>query len=392
MPEGQRINNIEPEALDDDLLEVDEDDSSSTPVERPIGEETLPSIPESSSPSDNENHSVKSSSRSSGARRRLAASNSRPSSGISRPSSGISRPSSSNNGRLTGKAGRSIGNARRPSGKAKPSKKDLFISRALLIVGSLLLVSALTIGGLLIYQYRIAQNSYREMSGFVTLPVQSDSMFSFPTLGPEQVPKELTIEETVVDWEGLKAINSDTVGWIIIPGTRVNYPIVQGSDNTFYLTHLADRRANSSGAIFVDSAGSGSLNAKNNFIYGHNMRDGSMFSDMYLYMNQQYLIDHKSIYILTPECTYELRAIACLRISGSEQIRTFSFSSNNDFANYRDNLLSYSISTSRDYNEIRPRVDTLYSFITCDNRDNSYRVIVTAIPVRSFVPVAPTEP
>ena len=74
-----------------------------------------------------------------------------------------------------------------------------------------------------------------------------------------------------INWNDLKKKNEEIVAWIQIPGTKINYPVVHGSDNSFYLTHGADKQPYSSGAIFIDANAQKDFKDENTIIYGHNM-------------------------------------------------------------------------------------------------------------------------
>ena len=80
-----------------------------------------------------------------------------------------------------------------------------------------------------------------------------------------------------VDWANLKAINEDIIGWIQIEGTEISYPIVKGIDNSYYLNHTVQKTYNIAGSIFLDYRNERDFSDSKNIIYGHNMKDGSMF-------------------------------------------------------------------------------------------------------------------
>ena len=84
-----------------------------------------------------------------------------------------------------------------------------------------------------------------------------------------------------VDFADLKKTNSDTVGWIQVPGTNVNYPFVQSGDNKYYLTHSFKKTINDAGWVFLDYRNNGSLSDNNNIIYDHGRLDGTMFGSLH---------------------------------------------------------------------------------------------------------------
>ena len=84
----------------------------------------------------------------------------------------------------------------------------------------------------------------------------------------------------VLDFDKLEEINSDTVGWIEIRSTNINYPIVQTKDNDYYLKHSFYKKNNGDGWIFLNSANNANFNDHNTIIFGHDTRERNMFSDL----------------------------------------------------------------------------------------------------------------
>lgn len=113
-----------------------------------------------------------------------------------------------------------------------------------------------------------------------------------------------------VDFELLRAQNKDVVAWIHCPDTPINYPIVQALDNEFYLRRLLDGSYNSSGTLFMDFRNSADFSDWNSIIYGHNMKNDSMFGTLPLYAEQSYFDEHPVIYLLTPERNYKINVFA----------------------------------------------------------------------------------
>ena len=117
-------------------------------------------------------------------------------------------------------------------------------------------------------------------------------------------------EQIQVDFEALRAINDDIVGWIYCPDTLINYPIVKGADNEYYLTHLIDNSWNQNGSIFMDYRNATDFTDGNTLIYGHNMKTGAMFRALMDYTSQSFYDEHPYIYIYTPEQNYRMDLLA----------------------------------------------------------------------------------
>ena len=112
-----------------------------------------------------------------------------------------------------------------------------------------------------------------------------------------------------IDFDALKSINPDVIGWIYSEGTVIDYPVVQGSDNDYYLHHLFDGTSNSSGTVFLDYTKNKDFTSKNSILYAHNMKNGSMFASLMGYKDQEYYDSHQTIDLYTPDKNYEIEVV-----------------------------------------------------------------------------------
>lgn len=113
-----------------------------------------------------------------------------------------------------------------------------------------------------------------------------------------------------IDFEALKEVNEDVIGWLYLPGTVVNYPVVHGEDNSYYLKHLVDGTYNANGCLFMDYKNESNLSDDNSLIYGHHMDSGKMFASLVKYKNQEFYDAHPVIYFLTEDEVYEVELFA----------------------------------------------------------------------------------
>jgi len=134
------------------------------------------------------------------------------------------------------------------------------------------------------------------------------------TTAPETAPPETT-EATLppdentpylqqLDIQALREINPDVIGWIYIPNTKVNYPLLHTNDNSTYLHTTWEGEYNAAGSIFLETKCSPHLNDFNTIIYGHNMGNGSMFAALKLYRDYEYYQAHPYVYIVTLDTIY----------------------------------------------------------------------------------------
>ena len=110
----------------------------------------------------------------------------------------------------------------------------------------------------------------------------------------------------VINFKALQAVNPDVIGWIYSPNTTINYPVVQGDDNAYYLKHLADGTENRNGCPFLDAQNRPDFTDDNSIIYGHHMQNGTMFAGISWYEDQSYYDEHPVIYLMTPSAAYRI--------------------------------------------------------------------------------------
>ncbi|MDR3053708.1 MAG: class B sortase [Coriobacteriales bacterium] len=257
--------------------------------------------------------------------------------------------------------------------QAQADKRRKRVSRVLLVISILLITAAIAIAASLFYKYFSAQQVYDSIAQEAGAPL---------TIG-EEVEAGFTLDQLTFNWDALHAMNPEIVAWVLVPGTRINYPIVQGPDNEYYLTHLFDDSGSGVGAVFLDYEGAGTLDARNNMIYGHDMRDGSMFAAVRDFMEQGYFDEHRTVFIATPTMNYELKTIATVRCDENAPIRLFGFGTDEDFEAYKELLLSSALIVDEAESA---QALSVYQLVTCDSPDNSKRVILVARPIATAVP------
>lgn len=164
-------------------------------------------------------------------------------------------------------------------------------------------------------EYTKGEDSYSDLQKYVSVRETEenrtlDQPQNQPTRGEDDFQsaseEKAFVPPISVDFEALREINSDVVGWIYIEGTEINYPIVQGENNDYYLYRLFDRTVNETGCIFMDAKCDSDFSGENNIIYGHYRKDGSMFYDVQNYRDQSYYDEHAEGVLLTPEGAHRI--------------------------------------------------------------------------------------
>lgn len=115
-----------------------------------------------------------------------------------------------------------------------------------------------------------------------------------------------------VDFDTLQSVNPDIQAWLYMSGSSIHYPVLQAEDNSTYLYRLADGSSNAHGSLFIDCRNAGDFSDWNTLIYGHNMKDGSMFGGLKKYRKQAYYDAHPEMTLFTPEKTYRLEIFAAV--------------------------------------------------------------------------------
>ena len=117
---------------------------------------------------------------------------------------------------------------------------------------------------------------------------------------------EKTMRELIAAAQTLTGAYPDAIGWLIIPGTNINYPLMQGSDNDYYLHHAYDGNHLSAGSIFLDFRCENRLMNGINVVYGHNMKNGSMFAGLTNFGDTAYFNSHRYGWLATSDKVYRL--------------------------------------------------------------------------------------
>ena len=243
--------------------------------------------------------------------------------------------------------------------------------------------------GMLIYkqiQYKQGQDSYSaadKLAGLAGIPTdaETDPDASQPADNNEnnsQYYQPYAAQLNAMDVAALKKVNSDVMGWILIPGTAVSYPLVHSTDraDTFYLNHTWDAAEGIVGSIFVEPENSGGLNDFNTVIYGHNMKDGSMFGSLKSFGSANWWKAHPGVYISTAAGTRYYKIFAAYEVSTSGKTYQISFSSDKTKQAFIDFCLAQSaISTG-----VTPTVDdNIITLSTCTGRGHATRWVVQAV-------------
>ena len=231
-------------------------------------------------------------------------------------------------------------------------------------------------------KYHDGEKEYEKLTDYVKeMPVETQNQ--------EDESKADTCPITV-DFEALAKINSDIVGWVYIPDSEINYPIVQNPDNEYYLHHTFEGTTNFTGAIFLDALCQPDFSSDNSIVYGHNLKTGAMFGSLKKMYDINYNKDadyreHPVIWILTPEENMEYRIFASREISAETDTDVYLVEAGSDeeyseFLTMQKEKSSYETETELDDTE------PMLTLSTCTSNSEDGRFVVQAIRIQSVMP------
>ena len=208
------------------------------------------------------------------------------------------------------------------------------ILKGISILCALACVAAVIQAARIQYEYKQAELEYQELEELLVSPSESAIYLT----RHEAAEGERESAPVDVNFDLLHEINAGVVGWLYCEGTPINYPIVQSTDNSYYLNRLYNNQTNSSGAIFMDSLNSPNLNDANTVIYGHNMKNGSMFKTIQYYEKASYYDEHPVMYYFTSEHSYRIDVFAGYITEYDSEAYTIFFDSPWTYQGYLDRI------------------------------------------------------
>lgn len=171
----------------------------------------------------------------------------------------------------------------------------------IMIVSGYNLVSSL-------YKYHIGSKTYNDIAKLAGVEIDTSE-------------DEDTFDGNV-DFASLRKQNADTIAWIHLTGTKINYPIVQAGDNDYYLRRMFNGAKGIGGTLFVDYRVAHPFKDFNTIVYGHSMKDKSMFGSLKFFQEQDYADSHSRFDLVTPEGKYRLEVVAFLHIPADNSLYT----------------------------------------------------------------------
>jgi len=222
--------------------------------------------------------------------------------------------------------------------------KKNWLNIAMILGGACIIYGGLRIG-LTLLDYNTAENTYEEAVSLFVTENQPKAEPSEPVEeGEAVVVSEVTLpwyDVVDVDMVALQEVNSDVKGWLYFENEAISYPILQGKNNDTYLRTTYDKKEATAGSIFMESANSADFTDNHTILYGHNMKDLSMFGRLRYYKTDETYFDgHKYFQIITPTEKRRYQVFAYKEIEEDSILYTVYSGNNPDFFKFAKNVIS----------------------------------------------------
>lgn len=254
-------------------------------------------------------------------------------------------------------------------------KKKLYFA-----AGVILLVMAAVCAGIFWKSWnkeKTAGETYEKLRETVraTPSPTGEKQESEPTAEPEK-----TIE-IPIDFQTLQAENPDIYAWIEIPGTAIDYPVVQREgDNSYYLSHNTDGEEDAAGAIFTEDYNSKTFQDPNTVLYGHNMKNGSMFQNLHSYADRSFFDEHREVIVYIPDAVLHYKIFAAYLYDSRHLLQSFDFSDPTVMRNYLESIQSLrSMNANIDTGMEFDSTDRILTLSTCYKGQDDKRYLVQAV-------------
>lgn len=253
--------------------------------------------------------------------------------------------------------------------RAKHSKKSNNKFKKLLLL-LLVIIFIFSIGYMFYYIYN--NNKNKKDSTDILNEVKIDST---------QVTEEKS--EKMLKLEELQKENNEIIGWLEIEGTNINYPVLQGTDNEFYMKNNYKKEKSKDGSIFLDKSYNWDIPSSNLLLYGHNNKNGIMFQDLLKYKNEDFYKEHTKIKFTTnkEDNVYEIISVFYSRVyykSEKNVFRYYYFVNANNEQEYNDFVNDAKKSSIYDTGVNANYGDQLLTLSTCEYSQEDGRFVVVA--------------
>lgn len=251
------------------------------------------------------------------------------------------------------------------------------------VVGDIVLIVAVLVFLFSVYklytiysEYRKGEKEYEEVIDQVIVLEEVD-------VKEEETDEKGKLEEKeifTVDFEKLQKMNKEAVAWLRFENPKkISYPVVQAEDNSKYLKRTFEGKTNTAGTLFVDAYNDGDFSDRNTFIYGHNMKNGSMFGQLRKYKSAEFCKENPYFYVYMPdgkEVKYEIFAVGI--VEDTDKSYNKFFENDEEYEEYLKHIQK--VSRYHGEREITAQ-SQIVSLSTCTNVTETQRLLVHGVKI-----------
>lgn len=251
-----------------------------------------------------------------------------------------------------------------------------------LLAAIVLLLAGVICGGIGIYSWQQEKQAGKEYEKLKEEVVaESEPIIqATPTETPAVEEETKDPIQIPIDFQTLKEKNPDVYAWIRIPGTDIDYPILQRvGDNSYYLDHTLEGKEKPEGAIFTEDYNSQDFSDANTVIYGHNMKNGSMFRQLHKYQDRKFMKEHPEVVIYQPDKILHYQIFAAYVYDNRHLLQSFDFEDREVYKNYLQSIQEKKdMGSSIDSSIELTGEDSIITLSTCNGNDEQ-RYLVQAV-------------
>jgi sortase B len=231
------------------------------------------------------------------------------------------------------------------------------------------------------YGYIKYQDKKAEEKREAILEEMATTEFTGEVEGEEpEIPEGIRHEEDV-DFDKLTDINDEIYAWIYIPNTKVDYPIAQSAtDNSYYLNYNMNKEPEFAGCIYTESYNNTDFNDPMTVIYGHNMKNKSMFGSLHSFEDSDFFKENEYVYIYTPKKILTYHIFAAYEFDNRHLMKTYDFNDSKKFANYIKSIYKVNTMISNYRKDVKvTNKDKIITLSTCASGKPDNRYLVQAV-------------
>lgn len=218
------------------------------------------------------------------------------------------------------------------------------------------------------YNNYMAQSTYEDLSDSYVQNIDGENLAE--------------LEKNPVDFASLKKINEDIYAWIIVPNTQINYPIVQNEENDYYLRRSIYKEYLFAGSIFSNKVNSKDFSDPVTLIYGHNMRNDTMFCMLHEFENETFFNENEFFYIYTPNRKLTYRIVSALKYDNRRITTAYDFSDPTQIESFQYSILNPKFDLFNSRNIPLDKDSKIVTLSTCVANKPAYRYLVNGVLVK----------